>query len=252
MIYREHPLPAEALAAAFCAWRFALEAGDPKSLVHTIPPDGTTNLLVVLGPDGERSARVVGPSLVAQTTRVHAGWRFAGLRLRPEAAVARFGELEPVYASLARLAEREESWRLGDAATALLVRGASRDDAVAAAVDLLIASGGTAPIGFVARAAGLGERQLRRRFSAATGLAPKQFASVQRVRRALILSLAGESWADVAFDAGFADQPHLNRSVRAAFGAAPRVIGGYVGGIRHEFLDPDPVRFVQDSGDRAA
>ena len=115
-----------------------------------------------------------------------------------------------------------------------------------------MASGGTVPIPALARAASLSERHFRRRFQAATGLAPKTYADVQRVRRALILSLGDPDWAGIAEEAGFADQPHLIRDIRERFGAAPRQVRGYLGGIRHELLSFGDVRFVQDRAAQAA
>jgi AraC-like DNA-binding protein len=265
MIYREHALPAAACRAAFCAWSFALERHDPETVVHSIPPDGTGNLLLARAPDGVLTRRLVGPSLSAQIGPVHRGWRFAGLRLRPECVAAVTGRdpaalvgtsapaegPEPLFAALAGLVECEERWELDEAGANLLASHAG-DPAVAAAVDLLVASGGTASIEAAAACVRLSPRQLRRRFAAATGLSPKQYACVQRVRRALILSLHGGSWAGVAADSGFADQPHLSRAIRAAFHTAPRTIGGYIGGIRHEFVEPAGGRFVQDGNSERA
>jgi transcriptional regulator GlxA family with amidase domain len=123
---------------------------------------------------------------------------------------------------------------------------------VAAAVDAIVATGGSVPMTRLARAAGLSERHFRRRFVAATGLAPKFYADVQRVRRALILALEDDDWAGVAAEAGFADQPHLARDVKERFGAAPGRIGGYFRGMRHELVAPPDGRFVQDDEAQAA
>ncbi len=119
------------------------------------------------------------------------------------------------------------------------------DQAIAGAVDRLIASGGALPISQVAAHSGLSERQFRRRFHRATGISPKQFTDVQRIRRALILALDDPNWVGVAHDSGFADQPHLIRDVKQRFGAAPRRVSGYFGGIRHELLDLPDGRNIQ-------
>lgn len=260
MIYHEHALPSAAQKVAFCAWRFALEPGDPETIVHSIPPDGTGNLLIALGPDGSVGRRFVGPSIAGHSMMVHSGWSFAGLRLRPECVFAVTGKepaafvgtsddihgLDPVFETLGRLAASGKDWAFGAEAAAALGACGGGDPIVAEIVDHLVASGGTASIAAAtAAAAGLSPRQLRRRFSAATGLSPKQYASVQRVRRALILSLDGDNWAAVAANAGYSDQPHLNRAIRTVFDAAPRTIGGYIGGIRHIFLEPPYGRFIQ-------
>ena len=258
MFYREHPLPPTVAHAAFCLWSFALEAGDPPFLIHTVPPDGTTNLLATLSPDVSVYSRLVGPSIEAAQVPVSQGWRYAGLRLRPEAAAAVTGqapsaligtsaelvECGPIVADLENLLRAPDEPLRVDGIVAALAP-VRTDPLVAAAVDDLVASGGAVPIGRLAEAAGIGARQFRRRFEAATGLTPKQFASVQRVRRALILSLEDANWAEIAADTGFADQAHLSRSVRSRFGAPPRQVGGYIGGIRHSFVAHVP--FVQDA-----
>ncbi len=257
MFYREHALPPETAHAALCVWSFALEAGDPPLVQHKVPPDGTTNLLVALAPDGQAFRRLVGPSVKAAHIPVAHGWSYAGLRLRPEAGEAVTGRApgeliggshdlvgcEAITADLELFLRAPEAPLAVDGIVAAL-GSVQTDPIVAPAVDVLIASGGIEPIGRLAEASSLGARQFRRRFEAATGLSPKQYASVQRVRRALILSLEGPSWAEVAADAGYADQAHLSRSVRSRFGAAPREVGGYIGGIRHRFVDH--VLFVQD------
>jgi len=264
MIFREILLPEAVRGAAFCGWEFVMEPGDPSPIQHTIPPDGTTNLVLVRSPDGGFHPSLVGPSVASDEVPVMQGWLYCGLRLRPDAArrvigkqpatgtrqvLARGGWLEPIWRDLEACLGDGTDW----AGTISVLAGATGgDDAVAAAVDLLVASGGSVPIPALSRAAGLSERQFRRRFQAATGLAPKAYADVQRVRRALILSLDDPDWAGIAEEAGFADQPHLIRDIRERFGAPPRQVRGYIGGIRHELLTFGDVRFVQDRPAEAA
>ena len=264
MIFRELPVPEAARAAAACVWRFALEAHDPSQLEHIVPPDGATNILVVRTPDGQVFARLIGPAVTARRVPAAKGWGYAGLRLRPEAAeavtgrrpdpalsepLAIDGPFRSMIADLATLAA--DQWSGGPAIAAALSGVAGPDRASADAVDMLAASGGTTPISDLAIAAGLGGRQFRRRFRAATGLTAKQYAAIQRIRRALLLSFESVDWAGVASEAGFADQPHLVRDVTGRFGAAPTLVRGYLGGIHHELLTPAGVRFVQDTAHRA-
>ena len=261
MLFRELPLPEAARGAAVCAWRFALEDHDPPVFEHLAPPDGATNIVAVVGPDGQIMARLIGPALAERRIPVMRGWRYAGLRLRPEAALAVTGRApdpalsEPlatdgpfaaIIADLAALAL--DRWRDGAGIAAALAGIAGQDRGVADAVDRLAISGGIVPIARLAQEAGIGARQFRRRFLAATGISAKQYASIQRVRRALLLSLGDPDWAGVASAAGFADQPHLARDIKGRFGAAPAPVRGYLGGIRHELIAP--VRFVQDAAPR--
>ncbi|MEU4426659.1 helix-turn-helix domain-containing protein, partial [Actinoplanes sp. NPDC024001] len=74
------------------------------------------------------------------------------------------------------------------------------------------------PVSDIAAVAGLGERQLRRRSVAAYGYGPKTLHRIFRMRRAVALARAGRAFAAVAADAGYADQAHLSRDVRALAG----------------------------------
>jgi AraC-like DNA-binding protein len=73
-----------------------------------------------------------------------------------------------------------------------------------------------------ARQAGLSERQLHRRCLAAFGYGPKTLARVLRLDRALTLLRSGMPLVDVGVNAGYADQAHLSRDVRALTGVSPR------------------------------
>ena len=70
----------------------------------------------------------------------------------------------------------------------------------------------------VADALGWTTRTLHRRCLAAFGYGPAVLRRVLRFRRALALLRGGVAPADVAARAGYADQPHLSREVRALAG----------------------------------
>ena len=53
-------------------------------------------------------------------------------------------------------------------------------------------------------------------------MGPKAVARILRFQRALRLLSEGRALADVAYDCGFADQPHLNREWREISGYSPR------------------------------
>ncbi len=66
---------------------------------------------------------------------------------------------------------------------------------------------------------GFSERQLHRRSLAAFGYGPKLLGRILRLNRALDLARAGMPYAAVAARAGYADQAHLSRDVKALAGA---------------------------------
>ena len=76
---------------------------------------------------------------------------------------------------------------------------------------------------------GLSKFHVLRTFQKETGLSPRQWAMQLRTRRAQGLLRSGLGAAEVAHDLGFADQSHLNRHFRAAYGITP---GRYQTAIR--------------------
>jgi len=77
------------------------------------------------------------------------------------------------------------------------------------------------------RLIGLSASRFAPRFRAATGQTPHQFVTSVRVDRARELLVAGEhTITNVAALTGFADQSHLTRHVRRAFGVTPGAIRG--------------------------
>jgi len=87
-----------------------------------------------------------------------------------------------------------------------------------AMVALAEASRAGVPVGAFADAAGLSARQLQRRSNAAFGYGPKTLHRVFRLQRAVALARDGRPFARIAADAGYADQAHLSREVRALAG----------------------------------
>ncbi|MGP0171520.1 helix-turn-helix domain-containing protein [Pseudomonas sp. NCHU5208] len=68
---------------------------------------------------------------------------------------------------------------------------------------------------------GLSKFHLLRSFQKHTGLSPRQWAMQLRTRRAQGLLRQGMAPSTVAHALGFADQSHLNRHFRAAYGLSP-------------------------------
>jgi methylphosphotriester-DNA--protein-cysteine methyltransferase len=62
---------------------------------------------------------------------------------------------------------------------------------------------------------------MQRHFLSALGMTPKQFAQVQRAIHAVDLLRGGMAPAAAATEAGYSDQPHLTRSLKAIMGQTP-------------------------------
>ncbi|MCM3885372.1 helix-turn-helix transcriptional regulator [Frankia sp. R82] len=123
--------------------------------------------------------------------------RFADrLAAAPPEAAARAGVMT------AALAGREPDPRLSDPLAPAIVAGTREHR----------------PVGDLARSIGLSERQLLRRSRRVFGYGPKTLARVLRLQDALRTARLGHGLAQVAAMAGYADQAHLAREVRALAG----------------------------------
>jgi AraC-like DNA-binding protein len=220
MNYRAHHHPSPLLD---CTWELTAAGGERR-----IVPDACVDLiwkgeeLTIAGPD-------TGPRLVPMP----AAGQVHGARLRPGAAGAVLGlpatELrdvvvsaaevlgrataEPLVESLAaepdpRIAlaraltrhQRREPDRLVDAAVVALARPRARIDTVA--VEL-----------------GVSQRQLHRKVSDAVGYGPKTLARILCFRR--LQELAPAPLAELALEAGYADQAHMTAEVTRLAGIQP-------------------------------
>jgi AraC-like DNA-binding protein len=98
------------------------------------------------------------------------------------------------------------------------------DRAVGWVVGQLDASGGSSPITALRERTGLSETRLVKAFRDQVGLAPKRYGRVVRFHRALgqLQSRGPGRLTDVALDARFYDQAHMNVEFRALGGVTPR------------------------------
>ncbi len=234
--YAVYP-PSPALAAAVeCYWLLEGAAGaEPQPIV----PDGRVEIVLHFGDRFERHHRdgrverqdpalLVGQILAPIHLACPGRAGVAAIRLRPAASRAMSGcpaaeltgraiDLDAVAGSTATLRERL-ALAAGDRARVALLESwlrprlraePARD--VAAAVDAILASPGAVTLPAVAARAGIGARQLERRFLADVGMPPKTFARIARLQRALSRIAAGASLAEAAHACGYYDQPHMAR-----------------------------------------
>ncbi|MET9254994.1 helix-turn-helix transcriptional regulator [Streptomyces sp. NPDC003717] len=190
-------------------------------------PDGCMDLLWHAG-----RLLVAGPDTRAYGTDGAPG-PWAGIRLPPGTAPALLGvpahELRDRRVALADLWPPERARRLAahveaatdparglERAAMALASETGPPDPLLRRVALALAAG--RPVSATADELGLGARQLHRRSLAAFGYGPKTLARVLRLQRALALARAGTPLADTALRAGYADQAHLSREVRALTG----------------------------------
>jgi AraC-like DNA-binding protein len=228
--YRELPPPAWLRPWVACVWARVIEDGAEPVLVL---PDACADLIWERG----QGVYVAGPDTGPAPSAHPPGTVLAGVRFLPGAASAILGmpasELLNQRAAAADLGPGPVAPLAGvpgdaapDKALRLLARvvaaraATTPADPLATAAARLLAHP-RARVEDVAGQLGVSERQLRRRCQAAVGYGPATLRRVLRFRRALALLARGVAPAEVAARAGYTDQPHLSREVRALAGAAP-------------------------------
>ncbi|MDN5917628.1 MAG: helix-turn-helix domain-containing protein [Pseudonocardia sp.] len=248
--YRElapERLPVALRGMVECAWRAGVPDRDPGHTQRVLP-DGCMDLLLV-----DDETLVAGPDTAAHLAARRPGSSVTGLRFRPGHLPVLLGVpadgLRDRRVALAELSPRTrrvlEHLPRPDASVpagthpspgrvdlALLVHLAGRlladpdprPSAVARpplpgrALDLL-RRGGTASA--AADELGCTTRTLHRHCLDTLGYGPATVRRVLRFRTATDLLHAGVAPAEVAARAGYSDQPHLSREVRALAGVSP-------------------------------
>jgi methylphosphotriester-DNA--protein-cysteine methyltransferase len=227
--YGEQPVPARWRSLAECVWT---SAAPVVPEVVDVLPDGCMDLvwsgadLFVAGPDTAPNPYTRAAGLAATGLRFHPGV-LPALLGTPAAALrdARvpLAVLQPTLArrAVAAIAAGADPAAVLPALAARLP-GRAPEPGVRAVAARLSRGASAAD---TADALGWTTRTLHRRCLAAFGYGPATLRRVLRFRRALTLLDGGVAPAEVAARAGYADQPHLSREVRALAGTAPAQLG---------------------------
>lgn len=219
-------------------WR---ERGAPLRRLE--PATTVTPVILMLGPrisiDGDAiGSFAAGPYLRPVVTE-HAGEQ-EGIQVDLEPLAARrllgvpMSELAERCVALDELVGEELTDRVADAlewperfalVESVLRRRLAESEPVRPeviwAVGRLHGSAGRVRVEQLAREVGWSRRHLAAQFRDAVGFTPKAMARVIRFEQALARLRTGDALADVAYEAGYADQAHLNRDFRAFTGLTP-------------------------------
>jgi AraC-like DNA-binding protein len=227
--YREFPSPRRLAGHFLCFWTQSI-IGLQGEYRHLVLPDGCIDIVFI----NDDPPVVVGPWTGPFVIPLAAGTKIVGARLHPGRAPSLLGlpaaELRNSSVLLTdiwgRASERfthipnepglpERMSGLAEALVARLVSASPVDEVVVASIRWLARH----PRGQVAQLSqwtGISSRHLNRRFLAAVGYGPKMFQSILRFQRVLNLTNrpGPQHLAELAVDAGYADQAHLTREVR--------------------------------------
>jgi AraC-like DNA-binding protein len=256
--YREVAPPIHLREHVVCFWR---RPGGARTNDTQVLPDGCIDVIWA----GESPPNVAGPMTLPLKSTISAGAEIIGVRFRPGVAPALLGvsaqELLNQHVSLSDIWSRKHVLPWSDAADrahfpakleAIVTVIAHRLGAVAQPDVFVtdatrwIADHPSGNLEQLIRLSGLSERQVRRRFDEAIGYGPKKLQRILRLQR--LLWLAGQrlavplNLADLAFAAGYADQPHMTREVAALSGASPGTLlrGTVSSAVSDLFKTPTP------------
>jgi AraC-like DNA-binding protein len=131
-------------------------------------------------------------------------------------------EADRLLASLASLDRRRAVSLLKDAVVSRIRRPSCREIGADAARIITVRAGNVS-IADLARSQGVSRHQFARRFTAATGVAPKLFARIARFQALVPALLATDvsQWASLSSGLGFYDQAHMINEFRTLAGAPP-------------------------------
>lgn len=217
--------------------RASREAVIPTGQVHLAwRACGTPLRLGETGAQCERHGVVGGPRIRAHQHDTPMNVRSVGAMLAPGALPRFFGmpakELTGLHVGLdtlwgaeaielqERLGSLDEEQVLEAVESALVqhLRAAPRPPGLGLALAHLDRG---ASVGDVAATLGRSTRALGHWFDEAVGLSPAQWRGLRRLQHALDLAESEADWSVVALQAGYADQAHLSRSIRAITGVTP-------------------------------
>lgn len=186
--------------------------------VQRVLPDGHADVLLY----GSGEVKLVGVYDHATLPTLPSGTVIRGIRLRPEAIAAAFrleaSELRNLTVPGEEVIGARGVRRLQDGrALDAWIRSIEPDRRTAAAIELLRSE----TVDQVATRLGLSARQLQRSIVTNVGLTPKTLQRVMRMQRFLAYADRRSDLAAASADAGYADQSHLTREVRALSGLTP-------------------------------
>jgi len=242
--YHETVPPKEIAHLALCFMEFTVKSSSPAPISHEVFPDGCISLLYRRNQRlGLNLLLLKGLSFEPFCTQVFADDVHWGVKFSPSAAAKILRSdpkgipTQPVYDDkiLPHLTQHlldklnscnnfdEASRFFAEILANLRIDESEVDDKVIQAVKFMAENNGEQKISEIARLIDLSPRQFERRFRKSSGITPKQFSRVCRLRATAVNMLEGKmNWANRAAEMGFTDQAHLNREFSSLTKHSPK------------------------------
>ena len=233
-----------------CFW--ILQNDDPKPVTEKIIPDGFPEIIFHFGRPCEINLsgkwELQGKNLLAGQIKKFFHLRntgeasMLGVKLKPTALTQAFNIAMTDLTDKVENLDLISNQKLKDL-TSNVRSQLSFDDSIAAvsrffeglplrsepinkAVEIVFTSRGMEPVSGIAGKLCISERQLERLFKEYVGLSPKFYSRVVRFSTIFQLKEKGDqSWMDLTYEAGFADQSHFIRNFKSFTGEDPTGYG---------------------------
>lgn len=255
MIYQEIPVSDSLKDQLLCFWKFIgpdqIHGG---SMPHYIMPDASSSLIFFLHPESQyRGTCLIGPTKYIRETEVFAETITFGIRFKPGLTSGIFqlsgidlrdGEQRPApnlphlnYKKILDLLQEERAllaYLQDQLPLTFNELKPKNHPAVMKAVFLILESKGNLKISEISERVHLSERQLQKMFKREIGLTLKEFATVMRLRDAIIqLELEQKDYQDTVFNSGYYDQAHFIRDFNKLSRISLPAFKQYIKNIRH-------------------
>lgn len=199
----------------------------------TVLPDGCRDVLIICDSERLLSVQLTDRDRQTRHVQVEGGRQMYGFRLAPgvpitENAIAALNDLAVQWGT-------RDPLSLAGEVQLLLAAEFGPCTELERTIDLLTAPAAT--VGAVARASGVSERALHRRFRAAGLYSPDFWRLLGRARRAARTLRASAPLSAHALQHGFSDQAHMTREFVRWFGVTPSQLR-HDGAIRAQLHQP--------------
>lgn len=255
MTYQEIPVSGSLQDHLLCFWKFiGPEKIHGGSMPHYIMPYASSSVVFFQHPASRyQGTCLTGPTKYIRETEIFAGTITFGIRFKPgltsgifqlSGIALRDKERRPApelphldYSTILNLLQDEQNllaYLRQQLPLTFQALAPETHPAVMQAVSLILGSKGNLKISELSERVHLSERQLQKMFKREIGLTLKEFATVMRLRDAIIqLELEQKDYQDTVFNSGYYDQAHFIRDFNKLSRIPLPAFKQYIKNIRH-------------------